>query len=125
MNKGVEIILKRIETNPEEFCFIGDEPYTKWRRLILVLCDPDKSGSFVSEEERELLQRKLCVVTGEAFTQEVLRVLTRDDSTDQDIASLKAMQALLTLQKTGLPQSIGLPQAIKGQSDVPAHMDKV
>lgn len=94
MNKGVEIILKRIETNPEEFCFLGDRPSKKWHRLILVLCDPERSGSFISEEERELLQRKLCVVTGEAFTQEVLAVLTRDDSSDQYMTSLKPMLAL-------------------------------
>jgi hypothetical protein len=85
MNKGVEIILKRIETHPEEFCFFGDTPCTKWHNMILVLCDPEKSGSFVSEEERELLQRKLGVVTSEAFTQQVLAVLTRDDSSGRQL----------------------------------------
>lgn len=106
MNKGVEIILKRIETHPEEFCFFGDEPDTKWHRLILVLCDPERSGSFISEEERELLQRKLCVVTGEAFTQEVLRVLTRDDSSDHTPSPMPSWStAVITSNNSSITES--------------------
>ena len=83
MNKGVEILLSRIESHPEEFNTFSDRgkfvSTSKWLRFAKVILDPDKSA-FVSDEQRAQFKKEFERIQGDAFTSEVLAVLL-DDST--------------------------------------------
>jgi len=88
MNKGVEILLKRMESHPEEFDRLGipslrtPKNISKWRALVDILLDPSRSGGFFSDEERKQLNASLANVQATVFTKHVLQVLTTgDDST--------------------------------------------
>lgn len=88
MNKGVEILLKRMESHPEEFDRLGipslrqPKNISKWRALVDILLDPNRSGGFFSDEERKQLNASLANVQATVFTKHVLQVLTTgDDST--------------------------------------------
>ena len=52
MNKGVEILLRRIESHPEEFNTFSDRAKlvstSKWLKFAKVILDPSKS-SFVTD----------------------------------------------------------------------------
>jgi hypothetical protein len=90
MNKGVEIIMRRMDSHPEEFDRLKlqlpnarpDQTRMKWAYLVDVLLDAERSGGFFSAEERETLIQKLAQVQAAVFTKHVLHVLTTtDDST--------------------------------------------
>ena len=76
MLTGVEILLERMKTNPEEFIEGG---YSKWSRVI------DGSWAILSEDEREALQAGMIEAKREHFNGEVLRVLT-GNATEQTTA---------------------------------------
>ena len=92
MNKGLEILLKRMDTNPEEF----DRLFRRrsvdrhgnvdgWDDIISIVLDKNKSHSFVSEEERALFEEKMLEVQGDMFSEAVMRKLFElngDDSSD-------------------------------------------
>ena len=93
MNKGLEILLKRIGTHPEEF----DRLFRRrrvdhhgtvegWEDLVNIVMDKNKSNSFVSEEEREQFENKILEVQGHLFSEAVMRKLfelNNDDSSDE------------------------------------------
>ena len=83
MNKGVEILLSRIESHPEEFnTFLACSFPTrtsKWLRLAKVILDPDKSA-FVSDKQRAQFKKEFERIQGDAFTSEVLAVLLNDSN---------------------------------------------
>lgn len=96
MNQGLAILMERIDTNPEEFyqysnptTGLGGVTHTssRWSAVILMALDEQRSGDFITPEERAELRRKLGVVSGDAFHKHVLRKLmedqTGDDSSDQ------------------------------------------
>ena len=72
MLTGVEILLERMKTNPEEFLGI-DGSYSKWGRVMHM------GREFFTEEERKSLDIGLIGAIREAFNGEVLRVLTGGD----------------------------------------------
>jgi hypothetical protein len=87
MNKGLEVLLARIESHPEEF--IGKSSVvprmTRWSTLVDIALDPARSGTFITPEEREALVAQLAVVRGEQFSKNVLQTLMdvdRDDSSE-------------------------------------------
>jgi len=68
MLAGVEILLERMKTNPEEFIEGG---YSKWSRVI------DGSWSILTEEEQTALKAGVDNAKREHFNGEVLRVLAQ------------------------------------------------
>jgi hypothetical protein len=93
MNTGVEILLKRMDSHPEEFQGVGkgvrlrvygnDDDYDvsrRWDGLISAALN----STFLTDEEREALLNKLSSIQGEAFTTAVVEELTRDPSTEGD-----------------------------------------
>jgi hypothetical protein len=84
MNKGVQILLERIKSNPEEFTpdIIGKYP-EKWRN-ILVQIESRASGEvpsyldFLSDAEIQEVWRALQNVRGDQFTKQVMNTILRD-----------------------------------------------
>jgi hypothetical protein len=72
MLTGVEILLERMKTNPEEFLGL-DGSYSKWGRVMHM------GREFFTEEERKALDSGLISARRELFNSEVLRVLTGND----------------------------------------------
>lgn len=68
MLAGVEILLERMKTNPEEFIEGG---YSKWSRVI------DSSWAILTEDERTALQAGIGEAKREHFNGEVMRVLSQ------------------------------------------------
>jgi len=83
MNKGVEILLRRIESHPEEFNTFSDRAKfantSKWLKFAKVILDSNKSA-FVTDAQRAQFKKEFERIQGDAFTSEVLAVLL-DDST--------------------------------------------
>ena len=77
MLTGVEILLERMKTNPEEFLGV-DGAYSKWGRVMLM------GREFFTEEERKALDDGLVGARREAFNGEVLRVLTGNDEQEAE-----------------------------------------
>ena len=77
MLTGVEILLERMKTNPEEFIEGG---YSKWSRVI------DGSWAILSEDERTALQAGMNEAKRDHFNGEVMRVLAQghDDRVTMD-----------------------------------------
>jgi hypothetical protein len=68
MLSGVEILLERMKTNPEEFIEGG---YSKWSRVL------DAGFAVMTEDEREALQAGMIEAKREHFNGEVMRVLAQ------------------------------------------------
>jgi hypothetical protein len=69
MLAGVEILLERMKTNPEEFV---DGGYSKWSRVL------DRSWDILTEEEHKALKDAHTQAKREHFNGEVMRVLSGD-----------------------------------------------
>ena len=68
MLTGVEILLERMKTNPEEFVEGG---YSKWSRVL------DTGWNVMTEEERQALQAGMHEAKRDHFNGEVMRVLSQ------------------------------------------------
>ena len=68
MLTGVEILLERMKTNPEEFIEGG---MSKWTRVL------DAGWAIMTEDEREALQAGMIEAKREHFNGEVMRVLSQ------------------------------------------------
>jgi len=92
MNKGLEILLKRMDTHPEEFDRLFRHRRVDrhgnvegWDQIISIVLEKNKSHSFVSDEERALFEEKMLAVQGDMFSEAVMRKLFElngDDSND-------------------------------------------
>ena len=69
MLAGVEILLERMKTNPEEFIEGG---FSKWSRVI------DSAWSILTEEERTALKAGVDNAKRENFNGDVMRILAGD-----------------------------------------------
>ena len=69
MLAGVEILLERMKTNPEEFIEGG---LSKWSRVL------DAGWAVMTEDEREALQAGMNEAKRDHFNGEVMRVLSGD-----------------------------------------------
>jgi hypothetical protein len=81
MLTGVEILLERMKTNPDEFVEGG---YSKWSRVL------DSAWSILNEDEKTALQEGLIAAKRECFNGEVLRVLTGNATEHNITGSLYA-----------------------------------
>ena len=68
MLTGVEILLERMKTNPEEFIEGG---MSKWARVM------DTAWAILAEDERDALQAGMIEAKREHFNGEVMRVLAQ------------------------------------------------
>lgn len=95
MNKGVEILIERMSSNPDEFLPI--EPYgnlpAKWGDIIgAMFARKQKSQGdapfydlpFISDEDVEAFHTKLNTLRGDHFTKCVMSTLLTDDSSDKE-----------------------------------------
>jgi hypothetical protein len=90
MNAGVEILLGRMESHPEEFQW--DNGTARWSWVLRMMAG-DKNAvnsapwgydlSFLPPEELRALRSKLHSIQGEAFTRSVMRELLVDDEVDK------------------------------------------
>ena len=67
MNKGIEILLERMDSNPEEFVINASIGVNKWDRLL------HNYVSVLDKEDIEAYQAKLKQVAKEQFTREVMK----------------------------------------------------
>lgn len=91
MNRGISLLLSRMESNPEEFPLTLKNNFTSqpWGKYLEAILDKNNAMGFVSHREREELLEKYWGIQGDNFTEEVITTLfsvgggeskrTRDD----------------------------------------------
>jgi hypothetical protein len=92
MLTGVEILLERMKTNPEEFVEGG---YSKWSRVL------DTGWAVMTEDEREALQAGMNEAKRDHFNGEVMKVLAQghdDHLLTMGMGSFSAPSAIITPQ---------------------------
>lgn len=86
MNRGLQILLERVKSNPEEFTpdITGRYP-EKWRSVLnlvqLRMVEHNPTGKhldFLSDEEVAVLWRAMQDVRGEQFTKQIMNTLLMD-----------------------------------------------
>jgi hypothetical protein len=86
MNKGVQILLERMSSNPDEFIpdIHGRYP-TKWKDMLMGIqmrASKDKDYKdqlpFLNDWEIEALWRKMHEIQGELFVKQVMNILLQD-----------------------------------------------
>lgn len=86
MNKGVQILLERMDSNPQEFVpdLLGQYP-PKWRDILMAVeCRAIRNKDFkdqlpfLSDNEIKVLWQKMQALQGELFTEQVMDTLLRD-----------------------------------------------
>lgn len=109
MNKGLQILLERIKSNPEEFTpdIAGSYP-EKWRAILRQVearanGEVPKYLDFLSDAEIAELWRAMQAVRGDQFTKQVMNTLLRDGelsfTSDQEIDETPNLQKLLKENK--------------------------
>ena len=86
MNKGVQILLERMSSNPDEFVPDIRNGYPpKWRNILLSVEMRMKGGKdyadqlpFLNDKEIKALWLKMQELQGELFTKQVMNTLLRD-----------------------------------------------
>ena len=84
MNKGVQILLERMRSNPAEFApdMRGEYP-PKWRKIIQLIqyrIQEKNAGGldFLSDAEVQELWRAMLKVRGDLFTKQIMNTLLQD-----------------------------------------------
>ena len=109
MNKGLQILLERIKSNPEEFTpdIAGSYP-EKWRAILRQVearanGEVPKYLDFLSDAEIAELWRAMQEVRGDQFTKQVMNTLLRDGelsfTSDQEIGETPNLKTLLRENK--------------------------
>lgn len=102
MNKGVQILLERMDSNPQEFVpdLLGQYP-PKWRNILMAVeCRATKDKEyknelvFLNDSEIKALWEKMQNLQGELFTQQVMDTLLRD-AHELEMEELKQLPLLL------------------------------
>jgi hypothetical protein len=75
MNKGVEILLNRMDSNPEEF--IGTGSRSKWRDYFTTYRE------YLNEEDVEAFETKLNTLIQDKFTEVIMKELLEDKPSDE------------------------------------------
>jgi hypothetical protein len=99
MNKGVQILLERMSSNPDEFIPTLRDGYpAKWRDILLSVEMRTNGGKdykdqlpFLSDREIKALWGKMQSLQGDLFTIRVMDTLLRDA---HDYEKLEAMEQL-------------------------------
>lgn len=131
MNQGLEILLARMDSNPEEFIpdVIGNYP-DKWRNILQQIEHRIRAKTFKAKEgeylhvelpylkieELETVWEKLQSLQGELFTKRVMNTLLQDS--DRELSSFssdryaKGSKIKLTLSELELCNKAGIPPAV-------------
>jgi len=113
MNKGVQILLERMSSNPDEFIpSLRDGYPAKWRDILLSVEMRTNGGkdykdqlSFLNDKEIKALWEKMQSLQGELFTKRVMDTLlrgTEDGRWGQTELSFSSSQELNESQKIEL-----------------------
>jgi hypothetical protein len=97
MNTGVEILLKRMETHPDDFDYNLAKNMSRWYRLY----DHAIADELVTEEEEKALKDMLFKLRREKFTEMVMRELAGVEDEPSEVGK-------------SLTSSIGMAGATQG-----------
>jgi len=95
MNRGLQILLERVKSNPEEFTpdIVGRYP-DKWRSVLqlvqLRMEEPVQAGKhldFLSDEEIAVLWRAMQDVRADQFTKQIMNTLLMDARSELSFSS--------------------------------------
>jgi len=77
MNRGIALLLSRMESNPEEFPLTLKNNFTTqpWGKYLEAILDKEKAMGFVSYQERKAVLEKYWGIQGDNFTHEVMTTL--------------------------------------------------
>lgn len=124
MNKGVQILLERMDSNPQEFIpdLLGQYP-PKWRNILMAVeCraikykDHKTELPFLSDNEIKVLWQKMQTLQGELFTEQVMDTLLRD-AHNARMEELRELPLLLEeLEKRSPSELSSLVQRVTGGS---------
>ena len=123
INKGVQILLERMSSNPDEFVpdIHGKYP-PKWRDIILSVYMRVEGGKdykdqlpFLTHEEIKALWKKMQSLQGELFTKRVMNTLLRDAGDGLDYSEvvelIEAKAKLAELSSLSRQVTGGSPKA--------------
>ena len=85
MNEGVQLILKRMDSHPEEF---GQDRYNRWTPIMEQV--QRRAGAeptalpFLSDEEVALVYNKWVSIQGPLFTDSVMRAIMLEDGGEEN-----------------------------------------
>jgi len=103
MNKGVQILLERMNSNPDEFIPTLRDGYPpKWRDILLSIEMRTNGGKeykdqlpFLNDKEVKALWEKMQSLQGELFTKRVMDTLLRDAHDFEILETMKQLPLLL------------------------------
>ncbi len=103
MNKGVQILLERMNSNPDEFIPTLRDGYPpKWRDILLSIEMRTNGGKeykdqlpFLNDKEVKALWEKMQSLQGELFTKRVMDTLLRDAHDFETLETIKQLPLLL------------------------------
>jgi hypothetical protein len=121
MNKGVQILLERMSSNPDEFIPTLRDGYpAKWRDILVSVEMRTNGGkeykdqlSFLNDKEIKALWEKMQSLQGELFTKRVMDTLLRDAREEFD--SMKQLPLMLEeLEKLSPAELSSLSRQVTG-----------
>ena len=113
MNKGVQILLERMGSNPDEFVpdVYGKYP-NKWRNIIMSVQMRAEGGKdykdqlpFLNDKEIKALYEKMQSLQGDLFTKQVMNTLLSESVEDN---FLYANTANMTASVSGLSGTVSI-----------------
>jgi hypothetical protein len=102
MNEGVRMLVKRIESDPQEF---DEGSLTKWGRVLGGF--PDRYRDILTKPEIEIIEAKLKEAQRTNFTSLVMRVLTGTDEASIEQAYKEQIYQTTAGRNRGLGTLIG------------------
>ena len=102
MNKGVQILLERMNSNPDEFIPTLRDGYPpKWRDILLSIEMRTNGGKeykdqlpFLNDKEVKAIWEKMQSLQGELFTKRVMDTLLRDAHDFETLETMKQLPLL-------------------------------
>ena len=123
MNKGVQILLERMSSNPDEFIPTLRDGYpAKWRDILLSVEMRINGGKeykdqlpFLSDKEIKALWEKMQSLQGDLFTVRVMDTLLRDAHEYERLEAMEQLPLLLEeLEKYAPAELSSLSRQVAG-----------
>jgi hypothetical protein len=123
MNKGVQILLERMSSNPDEFIPTLRDGYpAKWRDILLSVEMRTNGGkdykdqlSFLNDKEIKALWEKMQSLQGDLFTVRVMDTLLRDAHDYEKLEAMKQLPLMLEeLEKLSPAELSSLSRQVTG-----------
>ena len=123
MNKGVQILLERMSSNPDEFIPTLRDGYpAKWRDILLSIEMRTNGGKeykdrlpFLSDKEIKALWEKMQSLQGDLFTIRVMDTLLRDAHEYERLEAMEQLPLLLEeLEKYAPAELSSLSRQVAG-----------